>query len=147
MLEEGSENYEQEDVGGKDSGSGSKYSLRTPELCYQYPLERESVMPQIAGDVFPEEVVCQENKGENRKVSRCSSSRFENHKGSCNSDAHLEGVDPAPVAGDLCVFEYQKTESQKGDCNQDDIHNGRSGEIAFSVFSCRIQQECEQQQE
>ena len=69
MLEEGAEDDEEEDIGRGNADTGAQYALSAPELRGQHTLQRKAVVPEIAGQIFAEPVVGEEDERKNRQIA------------------------------------------------------------------------------
>ena len=69
VLEEGAEDDEEEDIGRGNADTSAQYALSAPELRGQHTLQRKAVVPEIAGQIFAEPVIGEEDERKNRQIA------------------------------------------------------------------------------
>ena len=147
VLQKCSEDHEEEDVCGRDSGTCSQDSLGAPELGDEDPLESEAVVTQVSGEELSKKVICKEDQRQDGEVSGCPSSCLEDDQDSQSGDAHLDCVYPSSGARDLRVLQNQISEGRQCQSDQDVVRDTGAGRQALAASFGRIQQEGEQKEE
>ena len=147
VFQEGSEEHEQENVGGGHADAHAEEPLAAPEHVLDDAVPGKPGMPERAGNPFPGEVVEEKHARQRRKVADHAPGHFEADDHADGGHEVVDGQEIAAAQGDFRIIEDEIAEREQPRSNTQGIEQGGAGTAAAFALPCRIHEEGEHQQE
>ena len=132
MLQKGTEQHEQEDIGCGNTYTHAKQALAAPEHVFGHPVPAVAGMPECAGNQISEEIVGQEYQRQGGEIAHHPAGHFKTDKQPHGSHDIINRFKPAAAQRDVRIVEDKIAKGEQPGADAQGVV--KRGGAALSLF-------------